>query len=546
MKGTAVVSYVFKVVLLVMLLVLGYLTTPTLAYDFAGGWFFGLLALAILSMPGDWANQRDGSGWARPILVFLLGFVLFIIVSIVTTWSAFHAQAYRELLGPVQTVGKFEAGLPPIDLAAAPLVDESMARRVAEKRLSDVPAMGSQYKLGKLTKQRIGSKLTWIGFLEYNSIFVQWNEGHTPGYIRVSATDINDVQLVTKLNGRDIELRYLEDASFGKNVERHVWASGYMGRGVTQFVAHLDEAGNPYYVATLYRHAVGFDGEDATGALTIDVQTGDIKEYSLSSAPAWVDRIYTDSMLEAQVKDYGELVHGWFNPSDEGRLKPSGEMVFVDGNNNSYWYTGVTNYKAADTSVSGFLLVDARSKKARLYQISGASEETAQKAATGVIPEKHYGATYPLPFSIDKVPTYVMSLKDDTGIARAYAMVSIENYQVLAVGDTLTSTLRAYQARVSGDATKLQANTGNVKVEVITSSVERIASDTHSGMTIYYVTVQGDAKHLFTGGIDLSEKLPLTHAGDRVELSYVEGDTTVANLKSFDNQSISQGSKQKQ
>jgi hypothetical protein len=186
-------------------------------------------------------------------------------------------------------------------------------------------------------------------------------------------------------------------------------------------------------------------------------------------------------------------------------------------------------------------LVDARTKKVRLYQLSGVSEETAQKAAEGVIPEKHYSATYPLPFSIDKVPTYVMTLTDGTGIARAYAMVSIENYQILAVSDTLQGTLRAYQAKLSGGSAKLDANTGPVKVVKVDSNVSRIASDTHGGSTLYYLALEADPKHLFVGSIDLGEKLPLTRSGDHVVVTYVEGDTNVANMKSFDNLSITQG-----
>jgi hypothetical protein len=531
---------VIKAILLVLVAAFAWFTTPTLAYDFGEMWFFLVLALSIVLLPIG-SSGKGSTVLGGAILMIGGSWALYIVIAFFTTYSAFHAKAYHDLLGPVETVGKFEAGLPPIDLNAAPLVDEAMAQRVAEKRLSDVPGMGSQFKLGTMTKQRIGAKLYWQAFLEYNSIFVQWNQGSTPGYIRVSATDINDVQLVQSLNGKPLELRYLEEASFGKNVERHVWASGYMTRGVTNFVAHTDETGRPFYVATLYRHAVGFSGDDATGVLTVDAQTGDIQEYSLTSAPAWVDRIYPGDMLEEQITDHGYLVNGWLNPSDEGRLKPSGDMVFVDGNDKSQWYTGITNYKAAETSVSGFMLIDARTKKVRLYQISGASEETAQKAAVGVIPEKHYTATYPLPFSIDKVPTYVMTLKDDTGIARAYAMVSIENYQVLAVADTLQATLRAYQAKISGSSAKLDANTGPVKVAKIDGSVWRIAQDTHAGSTLYYLALDSDPKHLFVGSIDLGEKLPLTRTGDHVVLTYIEGDSSVANMKSFDNISITQG-----
>ena len=537
-----------KVLLLLLWAGLVYASEPVFAWDYVDSWFMGgLLLLILAAVPwtrtGDYGKRMTTAG-----LYSLAAFTVFVGVAMVSSGSLFRASAYHDLLGPVETMGKFADALPPVDLQSAPLVDESMARRVAEKRLSDVPGMGSSYRVGAMVKQRIGSKLFWVGFLQYNSFFVQLNQGFTPGYVRVSATDPSNVELVTSLGNEKLQLRYVASAMFAKNVERYAYLNGYMSQGIEHFVPHLDEAGRPMYIATLYRHAVGFAGADATGVVSIDAQTGDIKEYSLTNAPAWIDRIQTEDMLEEQITDNGYYVPGhafggWLNPSNEGRQKPSGGLVFADAKTSSEWYTGVSNFLASDTSISGFMLIDARTKKVRLYQLAGVSEDAAAKAALGSIPEKRYQATYPLPFSLDGVPTYIMTLKDATGIARAYAMVSIANYQAWAVGDTLTSTLRAYQGKLASDSSKTSANQGPAKAVKIDSSVWRIAADTHGGSTMYYVALETDDKHLFVGSIDLNEKIALTRTGDHVVLTYADGDARVLNMQSFDNLSIGQGRK---
>ena len=53
----------------------------------------------------------------------------------------------------------------------------------------------------------------------------------------------------------------------------------------------------------------------------------------------------------------------------------------------SYWYTGITS-AGADDSTIGFMLVDTRTKEAKLYRQLGATETAAMVSATGKVQEK--------------------------------------------------------------------------------------------------------------------------------------------------------------
>ena len=68
------------------------------------------------------------------------------------------------------------------------------------------------------------------------------------GYIVVSATDVNDVELVT-----DYKIKYQDGAYLLDNLERHTRLfGGALFRGITDKSFELDDNGKPYWVITTY------------------------------------------------------------------------------------------------------------------------------------------------------------------------------------------------------------------------------------------------------------------------------------------------------
>ena len=518
-----------------------YFSSFTLNPAFGGFWFFVVLIGAVsfgIPAPSElhYNNAFNERGWKRVGLAFL-AVVVFLLFTIVSSWAAFHASAYRELLGPV-TSGKLEEALPSLDLEQAPLVSESMAERAAEKRLSEVPALGSQVEIGSLEKQIINGKLYWVAFLEHRSFSKWFTQKSTPGYVRVSAHNAEDVHLVQEVDGKKLSLKYL-DSSYGfSNAKRHLRVNGFATDGIGDFIPEIDESGRPYLVAALHSPTVGFLGQDANGAAVLDVQTGEVKRYSLTNLPTWIDRIHPESFIKTQLEDRLHLVNGWFNPQDEDRLAISNDLDVVYGaDGKSYYFAGLTSV-AREGGLVGFMMVNTRTKEVRQFQVSGVTEPVAQSAVEGVMPEKKYEATNALPFLINGTPVYAMALRDNVGIARAYGIVSLTNFQKVAVSNTFAATVREFQNKLAIDATMSNASTQGT-LKPFKGKIWRIASEVRGGNTQYTMTLADDETgHLYVAGPDLSDDLALTQSGDLVEGKVVASSSRVQNLQSFVNKTI--------
>ncbi|KWU17928.1 hypothetical protein [Burkholderia cenocepacia] len=530
-------SIVVSVVGLAVAWVVQYLFMPTFSLLFFDGYIYAAFVLVALSA-ALWAIRSVDSNSRLFLLPGLLGVAIVALAiagAVLTSWSLLHAEAYRAQLGPEENT-PVSASLPPLHLENAPLVSEDMAMRVAEKRLADVPALGSQVELSRPTKQVVRGELVWVSFLQFRGFSRYWADGKTPGYVVVSAVDPTRVNLVTKVGGKALEMRYLSSAYFGNNVERRLYTSGLRTVGFADLSEELDDQGNPYTVATLFEHSVGFDGKEAVGVATVDVQTGEVKQYSLKDAPAWIDRIQPESFIKEQAENRGYLVHGWLNWSDKDRNTVSTIDLVYAADGHADYYVGLTAV-GKPMGLIGFMLVDSRTKKVKRYVLPGAAEKAATDAAEGVLPEKHYLATNPLPFMLNSTPTYAMTLRDATGIARAYALVSMRDTSKVVVADSLQAADRQYQMKLGQDRTLIQSSSSTA-ARTTNGVVELIGADTRNGSTLYYLTLDSAPGRIFMGSTDVSVEIALTKPGQKVAVEYESGDTQVTSLVKFDNLEI--------
>ena len=470
---------------------------------------------------------------------YVIGGILIymIIVPILTSWSLFHNQSYRNLIGKVEIGKTFSDHLEPISIKNIRVVDQELASILGDKVLGSKPALGSQVNLGEFTIQKVNDELYWVAPLEHSGFF-KWNKNKqgTPGYVMVNATNERDVKLVEKINGKEIKIKYQPNAYFQDNLERHIYFHGYMTSGFTDFSFEIDDKGNPYWVVTKFSKKIGFYGSDATGVLVVNATTGLIKEYSMKNFPEWIDRMQPQKFIEEQLNDWGEYINGYWNFSNEGKLQITEELTLVYGEDNkSYWYTGLTSV-GADESTVGFMLVDTRTKKAVWYKQSGATETAAMGSAEGKVQEKGYIATIPTPYNINNIPTYVMTLKDDGGLVKMYAMVSIQDYTIVGVGNSLQETLMAYKNAFNATGNKFSTSTKSNKIAV-KSIISRINSDVKNGNSFYYFTVQGN-NNIFIGSTQISNDIPITMIGDSVEIIYEEDTEKLIGVSSFKNLQI--------
>ncbi|MXN92193.1 hypothetical protein GR160_13255 [Flavobacterium sp. Sd200] len=475
----------------------------------------------------------------RPLLIgFIVVLAYTIIAPLATSLPMFRTEAYRNMIGKVHNGEKITNHIAPIALDRIRVVDEPLATLLGEKILGSDQGLGSKSELGEFFIQKVNNQLYWVAPLLHSGFF-KWlnNKEGTEGYVMVSATNERDVKLVQNINGKDLKIKYQPAAFFGSNIERHLYFNGYATTGLADYNFEIDESGHPFWVATKYKKRVGFSGNDAVGVVTVDAQTGDIKEYDLNNVPDWIDRVQPISFIIDQLSDWGEYVHGFWNFSNEDKLMITEDLTLVYGDDNrSYWYTGVSSVGKEESAV-GFMLVDTRTKEATMYKQSGATEYAAQSSAEGKVQEKDYRASLPIPYNINGIPTYVMTLKDGGGLVKMYAMVAIGDYTIVGVGNTMRETLMSYKNVFNMAGNRINPDT-KANRKQLKSVVTRIQSDIKNGNSFYYFTVNGSPK-IFIGSSQLSNELPVTIVGDSINISFDADTEEVIDVSTFDNIKLS-------
>ncbi|MBO5106223.1 MAG: CvpA family protein, partial [Clostridia bacterium] len=179
-----------------------------------------------------------------------------------------------------------------------------------------------------------------------------------------------------------------------------------------------------------------------------------------------------------------------------------------------WMYTGITSV-VDDASNIGFILVNLRTKEARQYTMNGAEEYSAMESAEGMIQEKNYNATFPILVNVADTPSYFISLKDNAGLVKAYSFVSVADYQIVGVADTIAGADAEYR--------RLLRSLGGIKEEEkpepvttdISITVEAVSSAVVDGNTVYYIKAT-DGK-IYTVGIGVSPNLPFIKVGDVIK-----------------------------
>ena len=535
-----------KVVLVLILLIIGfllfYLNLPVLQYGFYGIGIIALFLLFIyfllsLGISVDNSGKKFIIG-SRPnkILLSLMGliFIYLTVIPLFTTATIFHTASYQKMIGKVENGTKISKHIAPISMDKIRVVDQELAYLLGEKIIGSQPALGSQIELGKFSIQKVNNELYWIAPLLHSGFF-KWlnNKEGTPGYVMVSATNERDVKLVQEIDGKPLRIKYQPNAYFQSDIHRHVYFNGFASDGLADFTFEIDEKGNPFWVITSYTKEIGFSGKNTTGIVVVDAQTGSIQNYAIQNSPSWVDRIQPADFIEEQLNDWGEYVNGYWNFSNTNKLQITEGLTLVYGeNNNSYWYTGLTSV-GSDESAVGFVLVDTRTKETTFYKQSGATEYAAQSSAEGKVQEKGYKASLPIPYNINNIPTYVMTLKDDGGLVKMYAMVAINDYTIVGVGNSMRETLTLFKSVYNSAGNKINPSSSDAKKK-LSSVVTRIQSDVKNGNSFYYFTIK-DYPNIFVGSSQVSSELPVTVVGDSVKISFDIDNEQVIDVTSFDN-----------
>ena len=125
-----------------------------------------------------------------------------------------------------------------------------------------------------------------------------------------------------------------------------------------------------------------------------------------------------------------------------------------------------------------------------------------------------------------------MSLKDCSGLVKKYAMVNVQKYQWVAIGDTVQECERAYMKLL---ATNGISGGGSGVYETVKGKISSIAPVVVEGNTHYYICLT-NSEIIFDVNVSDTAFVDIVRyqAGDMVEFSYTleeEGLAKVMEIK---------------
>jgi len=299
---------------------------------------------------------------------------------------------------------------------------------------------------------------------------------------------------------------------------RHVRFS-YPTKMFESVTFEIDDNGHPFWSVSYYDYTIGFlGGKDITGIIMVDAITGEMKNYSVAEVPQWVDTVYSSDMLIEQANYWGSYTNGYWNSifGQKNVVRTTDGYNYLALDDDVWMYTGISSVMD-DASNIGFILVNLRTKEARQYTMNGAEENSAMESAEGMIQEKNYNATFPILVNVADTPSYFISLKDNAGLVKAYSFVSVADYQIVGVADTIAGADAEYR--------RLLKSLGGVKEEEkeepvtteLTITVDAVSSAVVDGNTVYYIKT-ADGK-IYTVGIRVSSNLPFIKTGDVLKIT---------------------------
>lgn len=460
---------------------------------------------------------------------------IFLLVLLGTLLSASfipgNASKYANILQTSEET--FAQDIQEVDYSKIPVIDRDSAALLGNRTLGEIPEYVSQFEISSLYSQiNYQGKPVRVSPLNYEDFFKWVNNMSTglPGYVIVDMATQN-----TKIVRTQDPIFYSESDPFVNNIDRYVQLSFpfYM---FEEKSFEIDDNGVAWWVCPVQTRTIGlFGGETIERVVLVNASTGECEDYAIEDCPQWVDRAYPSDLLITQYNWSGLYLNGWLN----SWLGQTGVKQTTPGTNglNGYnyiakdddvWmYTGVTS-ATADNSIIGFVLVNQRTAESHFYYVSGATETSAMESAQGQVQQMKYIATFPLLLNINGTPTYFMALKDAAGLVKQYAMIDIQRYQNVAVGDTVGSCQKSYEALLAtngvnngGGSSSEEGEDGDLTVK---GTIDHMTSAVIDGNSHFYVCLKGDDR-IYDFALPGMVEIVGYKAGDRIKFKCSNGGT---------------------
>lgn len=430
-----------------------------------------------------------------------------------------NAKKYRELMTVEER--NFTEDIKEVDYTTIPCLDKDSAALLGDRKMGSMVEMVSQFEVANdYTQINYRGKPTRVTPLRYASE-IKWLTNQSkgiPAYILIDMTT-QDTECV-KL---EQTIKYSKSEYFNRNLYRHLRFHFPTYIFDDQLFFEIDEEGTPFWVCPVKKFNIGLFGGQTVGRVVLcNAITGECTDYAVEDVPQWIDKVYSAELL-MQLYDYaGTLKHGYFNSilGQKDCLQSTNGYNYIALDDDVWVYTGVTSV-SGDQSNVGFVLMNQRTMETRYYKIEGAIEDSAMSSAEGQVQNLGYRATFPLLLNIAGEPTYFMALKDDAGLVKKYAMVNVQKYQWVAIGDTIRECEKNYNELlntngiVSASADELLSISGKI------ASMAPIVLE---GTTHYYIVLE-NSEDIFDIDMSQEELIGIVRysEGDSITLKYMEG-----------------------
>lgn len=522
-------NWIWKLIAVLAVLIIAgiyyYVTLPAINLHSSGFWGFLIGAVVVLvaafgmfkSHRGE--DVRHSVGLKVGVGIVLLLLVVFLAGSLLSS-PIVNAKKYQALI-TVET-RNFSEDIKEADYSQIPLLDKDSATLLGNRKMGSMVDMVSQFEVSSLyTQINYQDKPVRVTPLVYASP-IKWltnqKEG-IPAYIMIDMTNEN-----TELVKLEEGMKYSQSEYFNRNVYRHL-RFRYPTYIFDDFSFEINDDGIPYWICPVKKFNIGLFGGVTIGRVVLcNAITGETEDYAVEDCPTWVDHVFSADMLIQLYDYYGSLKNGYLNSilGQKGCLRTTSGYNYLALEDDVWVYTGITSV-SGDLSNVGFVLMNQRTMECRYYEINGAEEYSAMSSAEGQVQNLRYTATFPLLLNVGGEPTYFMALKDGAGLVKKYAMVNIQKYQNVAIGDTVLECQENYMELLeeNGIASRMPANDGEEKT--VSGKILKIAEGVVEGNSHYYLMLDGNDQ-IFD--INVPEYLEIIRyeAGDEITLRYLDAE----------------------
>ena len=460
-----------------------------------------------------------------PVAVAVLG-----VLGAVMSLSIFPGNAEKYATVLQTTEDNFAQDIKEVNYSEIPVIDRDSAVLLGNREMGSIPEYVSQFEISPLYSQiNYQSSPVRVSPLGYADLF-KWftnREAGIPAYALVNMTT-QDAEIVRL---EDNPIHYSESEPLVRNIDRHVQLS-YPFYMFDQKSFEIDDEGHPWWICPVQSRTIGlFGGTTIQRVVMVDATTGETQDLAIEDVPQWVDHAYPTDLLLEQYNWSGKYKDGWLN-SVFGQKNVVQTTPGTDGNpgynyiakDDDVWvYTGVTS-ATADNSIVGFVLINQRTAESHFYPVAGATEESAMQSAEGQVQNLRYQATFPLLINVSGQPTYFMALKDNAGLVKQFAMLDIQRYQNVAVGNTVAECQKAYQALLATNGVLAESgvDTGAVEKQ---GTIAHIAQAVVEGNSHFYVKLD-DGSAIYDFALPGLIEIVGYKEGDAITFTYVEAEPT--------------------